>query len=89
MKTIKNPTKKDWAKLMQRPAVEQEELFTLVNQIFAEIRKDGDKAVKKYSHFFDKVDLEKLEVSEKQMKESVKNVSKELQDAIKLSKGNM
>lgn len=89
MKTIKNSTKKEWAKLMQRPAVEQEELFTLVNQIFAEIRKDGDKAVKKYSHFFDKVDLEKLEVSEKQLKESVKNVSKELQDAIKLAKVNI
>lgn len=89
MRTIKNPTKKDWAKLMLRPAVEQEELFTLVNQIFAEIRKDGDKAVKKYSHFFDKVDIEKLEVSEKQLKESVKNVSIELQDAIKLAKGNI
>jgi histidinol dehydrogenase len=89
MKTIKNPTKKEWAKLMQRPAVEQEELFTLVNQIFAEIRKDGDKAVKKYSHFFDKVDMEKLEVSEKQLKESVKTVSKELQDAIKLAKDNI
>jgi histidinol dehydrogenase len=89
MKTIKYPTKKEWAKLMQRPAVEQEELFTLVNQIFAEIRKNGDKAVKKYSHFFDKVDLEKLEVSEKQLKESVKNVSKELQDAIKLAKSNI
>jgi histidinol dehydrogenase len=89
MKTIKNPTKKDWAKLMQRPAVEQEELFILVNQVFAEVRKDGDKAVKKYSHFFDKVDLEKLEVSEKQLNESVKNVSKELQEAIKLAKGNI
>jgi histidinol dehydrogenase len=89
MKTIKNLTKKEWAKLMQRPAVEQEELFTLVNQIFAEIRKDGDKAVKKYSHFFDKVDIEKLELSEKQLNESVKNVSKELQDAIKLAKGNI
>jgi histidinol dehydrogenase len=89
MKTIKIPTKKEWAKLMQRPAVEQEELFTLVNHIFSEIRKDGDKAVKKYSHFFDKVEIEKLEVSEKQLKESVKNVSKELQDAIKLAKGNI
>lgn len=89
MKTVKNPTKKEWAKLMQRPAVVQEELFTLVNQIFAEIRKDGDKAVKKYSHFFDKVDLEKLELSEKQLKESVKNVSKELQGAIKLAKRNI
>jgi len=80
MKTIKNPTKKEWAKLMQRPAVEQKELFTLVNQIFAEIRKDGYKAVKKYSYFFDKVDLEKLEVNDKQLNESVKNVSSELQN---------
>ena len=89
MKTIKYPNKKDWAKLMQRPAVEQQELFTLVNQIFAEIRKDGDKAVKKYGHFFDKVDLETIEVNEKQIKDSTKNVSKELQDAIKLAKSNI
>jgi histidinol dehydrogenase len=89
MKTIKYPTKKEWSKLMQRPSVKQEELFTLVNQIFAEVKKDGDKAVKKYSHFFDKVDLEELEVSEKQLKKSVKNVSKELQEAIKLAKGNI
>lgn len=89
MKAIKNPTKKEWVKLMQRPSVQQEELFTLVNQIFTEIKKDGDKAVKKYSHFFDNVDLEKLEVSQKQLKESVKNVSKELQDAIKLAKSNI
>jgi histidinol dehydrogenase len=89
MKKIINPNKKDWAKLMQRPAVEQEELFTLVNQIFAEIKKDGDKAVKKYSHFFDKVDLEKLAVDEKQLKDASKNVSKELQNAITLAKNNI
>lgn len=89
MKKILNPNKKDWTKLMQRPAVEQEELFTLVNQIFAEIKKDGDKAVKKYSHFFDKVDLENLAFDEKQLKDAAKNVSKELQNAIKLAKSNI
>lgn len=85
MKTVVKPNKKDWALLMQRPVVEQKELFKLVNQIFAEIRKDGDKAVKKYNHFFDKVDLEHLKVSDKQLNNSVKKVSKELQDAIKLA----
>ena len=74
---------------MQRPAVEQQELFTLVNQIFAEIRKDGDKAVKKYNHLYDKVDLDKLEVSEKQVKEAVKKVPEALQEAIKLAKSNI
>jgi histidinol dehydrogenase len=85
MKTVVKPNKKDWALLMQRPVVEQKELFKLVNQIFAEIRKDGDKAVKKYNHFFDKVDLEHLKVSDKQLNNSVKKVSNELQDAIKLA----
>ena len=89
MKKIINPTKKEWAKLMQRPVVEQEELFTLVNQIFAEIRQVGNKAVKKYSHFFDKVEVEQFEVSKIKLKESVNNVSKELQEAIKLAKGNI
>lgn len=89
MKTIKYPNRKNWAKLMQRPVMEQEELFTQVNQIFAEIRKDGDKAVKKYSYFFDKVDLEKFNISEKQLKDSIKKVSKKLQEAIKLAKDNI
>lgn len=89
MKTIKYPNRKNWAKLIQRPVMEQEELFTQVNQIFSEIRKDGDKAVKKYSYFFDKVDLEKFKISEKQLKDSVKKVSKKLQEAIKLAKGNI
>jgi histidinol dehydrogenase len=89
MKTIKYPNKKDWAKLMQRPAVEQKELFTLVNQIFEEIRKDGDKAVVEYNNIFDKVDLEKLEVDEKQVKDASKNVSNELQNAIRLAKNNI
>lgn len=89
MKKILNPNKKDWAKLMERPAVEQQELFTLVDQLFTEIRKDGDKAVKKYSQLFDKVDMENLGVSDKALCESVKNVSKELQEAIKLAKGNI
>lgn len=89
MKIIQYPDKKYWPELIQRPYIKQEELFSLVNQVFEEIRIDGDKAVKKYSHFFDKVDLEKLEVSDKQLKDSSKNVSKMLQNAIKLAKTNI
>jgi len=89
MKKTVNPNIKDWAKLMLRPAVEQEELFTLVNQIFAEIKKDGDKAVKKYSTIFDKVAVANFEVDEKQLKDVVNYVSQELQNAIKLAKDNI
>ena len=40
MKKYLNPNKKEWAKLTQRPLVEQKELFKLVHQIFAEIGLD-------------------------------------------------
>ena len=39
MNTIKYPATKEWVKLVQRPIVEQDKLFALVNQIFAEIQK--------------------------------------------------
>lgn len=89
MKYILRPDKKNWAKLMQRPAIAQQDLFTLVNDIFSEIRKGGDKAVKKHTTFYDKVNLVNLEVSETLIKEAVNAVSKELQQAIKLAKSNI
>ncbi len=89
MNTIKYPNKSEWTTLIKRPAIAQQELFALVNQVFVEIKKDGDKAVKKYNHFFDSVDLDNLEVSEKSIMESLNKVSQELQDAIRLAKSNI
>jgi histidinol dehydrogenase len=89
MKYILRPDKKNWAKLIQRPAIAQQDLFTLVNDIFSEIKKGGDKAVKKHTAIYDKVNLVNLEVSETLIKDAVNSVSKELQQAIKLAKSNI
>jgi histidinol dehydrogenase len=89
MKTIKYPDKKLWKKLVERPAVEQPALFALVNEIFAAIKKEGDKAVKKYSRLFDKVELKNFAVSDNDVKEASKSVSQELQQAIQLAKSNI
>ncbi len=89
MKTINYPNRENWSQLIKRPAVEQKELFALVNQIFLEIKKDGDKAVKKYTTLFDKVDLESAFVTEKTVENASKTVSLELQKAIGLAKSNI
>lgn len=89
MKTIKYPNKKLWKKLVERPAVEQPALFALVNEIFAAIKKEGDKAVKNYSRLFDKVELKNFAVSEQEVTEASKSVSQELQKAIQLAKSNI
>ena len=89
MKKIINPNRKNWSKLTQRPIVEQGALNDIVNRIFAEIKKDGDKAVKKYSHFFDKVDLESFAVNNKAFSTASGKIPEELKAAIQLAKSNI
>ena len=89
MKKILNPNSNDWATLIKRPTVSQVDLFRLVNQVFTEIKNDGDDALNKYTKIFDQFDIKGIEVSEKQVQDAVENVSKELQDAIRLAKSNI
>lgn len=89
MKQLINPKRKDWKNLVERPILNQEEVFTLVNQIFVKIKKNGDKAVKKYSLIYDKVELNKLEVSQKKIDNSSTYLSQELKEAIQLAKNNI
>jgi len=89
MKKILTPDKKDWAELIQRPEMPQEELSILVHQVFADIKKEGDSAVKKYTQYFDNVESDTFQVSEKYINDSLSCVSKELQDAIKTAQKNI
>jgi len=89
MKKIINPGRKGWQKLMQRPIAEQEALNDSVNRIFTEIKKDGDKAVRKYSLFFDKVDLESFAVNKKAFERASEIVPEGLKAAIQLAKNNI
>jgi histidinol dehydrogenase len=89
MKQIIKPQKKDWAKLLERPTIQQDDLFTLVNGIFSEIKTNGDTALKKYSLLYDKVDLENFAVSENDILKAKQLLSLELQNAILLAKNNI
>lgn len=50
---ISNPNVDEWAKLVQRPVVDQSSLFEIAENIFKDIQQNGDKAVSKYSQQFD------------------------------------
>lgn len=89
MNKIIYPNKQDWLQLTQRPAADISELKNIVNQIFDEIKKDGDEAVKKYCHIYDKVDLDSLAVNEKEIIDASNKVPEELKQAIQLAKSNI
>ncbi len=89
MKQYINPNRIDWPKLAERPVAEKVSMGTLVNQVFAEIREDGDKALKKYSLLFDKVELESFAVSNKAIADASEKVPDDLKAALQLAKSNI
>jgi len=89
MQLIKNPERKDWIELLKRPAIDSSSLEKKVKKIMENVRKKGDKAVRKYAKEFDGVNLKKLLVSEKEIKEAGQIVSDELKEAIQVAKNNI
>lgn len=89
MKRIDYPAKAEWAKLLQRPVLEMEQLFDTVRAVIADVRSNGDKAVMAMEEKFDKVSLSSLAVAEAEIVEAEGLVSNELKEAIALAKHNI
>lgn len=89
MKTIINPPKKDWEKILQRPTKTVDDIENTVNQIFDDVKRNGDAAINKYTQLFDGVSLESNLVSSDEIEEAILLVSEELKGAIKLAKENV
>lgn len=53
------------------------EKINIVNQILSEVKKNGDKAVKKYTKKFDNLDLKSTLITKKQIKDAYKQVNSE------------
>lgn len=89
MKTIINPPKKDWEKIVQRPTKTVDDIENTVNQIFDDVKRNGDIAINKYTQLFDGVSLESNLVSSDEIEEAILLVSEDLKGAIKLAKENI
>ena len=63
MKLINYPPKEQWAAVLQRPALNTENLFDTVRAIIDRVKAEGDKAVMEYGAMFDKAVLTSLLVN--------------------------
>ncbi|HEY6160210.1 MAG TPA: histidinol dehydrogenase [Bacteroidia bacterium] len=87
MKTIKYPDKADWPELLKRPVMDTAALEKSVGGVLKDVRKNGDKALLNFALQFDKVKLESLEVSRKELESA--EVSAELEAAMKTAYENI
>lgn len=89
MEKIINPVRQEWAKLLARPKFNNDDLVKICKDIFAEVMRDGDKALAKYTLRFDRVSLENIAVTEKEFDRAEQAVGEELKEAIREAKRNI
>jgi len=83
------PDKKSWNKLIKRPVFKREEISEIVQNIFDEVAKNGDKALFDFNKKFDAVDIENLSPSIAEVQNSENLISEDLKNAIRTAKENI
>lgn len=89
MNIINNPNKLTWSKVLKRPTQSVDDIEATVNQIFEEVKANGNKAVNKYTQKFDGITLESNVVSLDEIDLAEQNVSENLKHAIQTAKVNI
>lgn len=89
MKKILDPKRETWAEILKRPTQSYSDIEPLVAEIFDEIAKEGDLAVKKYIEKFDKANLTVLQVEASAIERARESLSEALKSAIQLAKSNI
>jgi histidinol dehydrogenase len=89
MQVFINPEKETWEDILQRPVFDTAALDTTVSAILADIKLNGDAAVKKYALQFDKVALDEMLVTAAEIEEAVALVDEKLKTAIQIAKDNI
>jgi len=89
MKIIYNPIKSTWQEILKRPTQTVDEIERTVDQIFTDVQRNGDAAIKKYTELFDGISLENTIVSSAEIEHATSLISNDLKQAIELAKSNI
>jgi len=85
MKIFRYPDNEQLIEILKRPVLDNDSLNNTVGEILAEVKKNGDSALKDYTLKFDGIKLEDIKVSDKEFIESENKVSDQLKGAIQLA----
>lgn len=89
MKRYNYPNKEMWSEICMRPSFDQKELKNKVQSILERVKEKGDQALFDYNEKFDDAKLSELAVTEEEISQGKKGVSKELKAAIQVAKRNI
>lgn len=83
------PSRKQWNELVQRPAIDNSQLFDTVRKVIADIKQSGDKALVQYTKQFDGYTPESFAVTNEEIKTAIAAVPEDLKNAIQKAAANI
>lgn len=89
MDVVRFPARNEWPALMQRAAVLDDGAKSIVAGIIAQVRQQGDEALRGYVKRFDGVELTQLAVTPEEFAQAAMEVGDELKESITLAKQNI
>lgn len=89
MKTVINPLKADWTKLLERPTMDLASIETLVKPVMEAVKSLRDEALREHTEKFDGVQLTDLYVTEEEVEAAAEQVNDQLKQAIAVAKKNI
>ncbi|MGE3467926.1 MAG: histidinol dehydrogenase [Pyrinomonadaceae bacterium] len=89
MKIAKFPARETWGELLMRPSIDTRFLERSVANILADVRSNGDAALRHCAHQFDEVELNDFRVTEDEFIEAEAAVFDRLKEAIAVAKANI
>src|SRR6056297_3994 len=89
MEIVKNPGKEKWFELLKRPARTDEEIQISVREILKDVRKNRDRALKKYTKALDNAYVENFRINKEEFENLSRDVGEDLKQAIIRASGNI
>ncbi len=84
-----NPSKDQWPSILARPETDFSGLRDNVLTILETVRKEGDRALKDYTLAFDNAEIQEIQLSVDEIRESGQQISESLKEAIAIAKSNI
>lgn len=89
MKKYLHPTRDQWTEITIRPQIDTTQLNATVSAILADIRQNGDDAIRRYEQKFDHADLRQLAVSPEEIERAWQQTPADLREALTLAHHNI
>lgn len=89
MQIFDKPDKKKWEAILARPKVSDESIQESVKEILKDVKKNGDKALKKYTKALDGAEVTEIQLNREELADAENKIDKQLKKAINEASENI